>query len=64
MGGYVLIGCTEGDAVNAEEKLCPFSSQELLRPSEENQIRIATAIYRKCLHRHRTGHYVNLMPLQ
>jgi hypothetical protein len=28
----VLIGCTEGDAVNAEEKLCPFSSQELLRP--------------------------------
>jgi hypothetical protein len=55
-----LAGCTEGDAVHAEEKLRPFSSQELFRPREENQTRIAGAIYRKCLHQHRTGHYVNL----
>jgi hypothetical protein len=55
-----LTGCTKRDAANAEEKLRPFSSQELLRPAEENQTRIAAAIYRKCLHQHRTGHYVNV----
>lgn len=55
-----LTRCTESDAVNAEGRLRPFSSQELLRPAEENQTRIAAAISRKCLHQHRTGHYVNL----
>jgi hypothetical protein len=55
-----LTGCTERDAANAEEKLRPFSSQELIRPAAENQTRIAAAICRKCLHQHRTGHYVNL----
>jgi cytochrome c5 len=40
-----LTGCTERDAANAEEKLRPFSSQERLRPAEENQTRIVAAIY-------------------
>jgi hypothetical protein len=55
-----LTGCTERDAANAAEKLRPFSSQELLRPAEKGQMRIATAISRKCFHQHRTGHHVNL----
>jgi hypothetical protein len=55
-----LIGCTERDAANADDNLRPFSSQELLRPAERGQMRIAAAIYRKCFHQHRTGHYVNL----
>ncbi len=55
-----LIRCTESGAVDAEERLRPFSSHELFRPAEESQTRIAAAICRKCLHQHRTDHYVNL----
>jgi len=55
-----LTGCTERDAAKADEQLRPFSSQELLRPAEKGQLRIAAAISRKCFHQHRTGHFVNL----
>jgi predicted nucleic acid-binding protein len=55
-----LTGLTEEDAVNADEALRPFDFQDLHRPPNENQARIAAAISRKCQHQHRTGHRINL----